>query len=174
MLSIPSPLHPAIVHFPIVLILVGTVIALASIFVRRWHLPWIAASLLILGAVGTVAATWSGEEDEEILGAISDPAEELLEEHEEWGEITRNLSLIAAFMAIATIATSRFVSVSRGFGIVAALFALGASYAVLETGHYGGQLVYKQGVGINTSAGNKHPAEDGTSRRSSKKSCDDD
>jgi uncharacterized membrane protein len=28
-----------------------------------------------------------------------------------------------------------------------------AAYAVAQTGHYGGQLVYKHGVGVNTAAG---------------------
>jgi hypothetical protein len=39
MIPIPSPLHPAIVHFPIVLILLGAVGV--AVFIRRWHLPWL-------------------------------------------------------------------------------------------------------------------------------------
>ena len=38
---------------------------------------------------------------------------------------------------------------------------MAAAYAVAKTGHYGGQLVYKQGVGINTAAGSDAAADTG-------------
>jgi len=153
MLTLPSPLHPAIVHFPIVLILIGTAAAVAAVFIRRWHLPLMAALLLSLGAAGAIAATWSGGEEEEMLGELSPQAEEILDEHEEWGERTRNLALITAVLACTVISVSRFPVASRALSIVTALLAIVAAYAVAETGHYGGQLVYKHGAGINTAAG---------------------
>ncbi|MDD5198541.1 MAG: hypothetical protein PHC88_01955 [Terrimicrobiaceae bacterium] len=58
MFPLPNPLHPAIVHFPIVLILFGTVVAVTAVFLRRWFLPWVAADLLVCGAAGALAATW--------------------------------------------------------------------------------------------------------------------
>lgn len=157
MFSIPSPLHPALVHFPIVLILIGTAAAVAAVFVRRWHLPWVAAGLLLAGAVGGVAATWSGEEEGETVGGLSPEAEQILDEHEEWGERTRNLAILAGLLAAGAVVAGRFPKVSRGAGIAAALAGLAACYAVAETGHYGGLLVYKHGVGVNAAAGNAVP-----------------
>ncbi len=157
MFSIPDPLHPAIVHFPIVLILFGTMAAVAAVFFRRWHLPWLAAGLLAAGALGAFAATWTGGNDEEIVGEISPAAEQILDEHEEWGERTRNIAIAAALLAIASASIARFPTAARGLGIASALAALIASYAVAETGHYGGQLVYKHGGGVNTAAGSTLP-----------------
>lgn len=154
MLSIPDPLHPAIVHFPIVLILLGTMAAVAAVFIRRWHLPLLAAVLLTAGALGAFAATWTGDSDQEMAGELSPDAEQILEEHEEWGERTRNIAIAAALLAIASASIARFPTVARGLGIASALAAMIASYAVVETGHYGGLLVYKHGVGTNTSTGN--------------------
>lgn len=159
MIPIPSPLHPALVHFPIVLILLGTVVAMAAVFYRCWHLPWIAAGLLVAGSLGAVAATWSGGSDAEIVGEVSPRADQILEQHEEWGERTRNFALVAAALAVATASTSRFRKTTFSLGIATALMALVSSYAVAETGHYGGQLVYKHAVGINTAAG-ANPAID--------------
>ncbi|QTN32477.1 hypothetical protein HZ994_09090 [Akkermansiaceae bacterium] len=151
MIPIPNPLHPALVHFPIVLILIGTAVAVAAVFVRRWHLPWLAAGLLLGGAAGAMAATWSGEEEDEGLGKLSPHAEQVLDEHEEWGERTRNLAIIAGLLAAGAVVMLRKNKISRGLGVAAALVALAASYAVAETGHYGGQLVYRHGVGVSAS-----------------------
>jgi uncharacterized membrane protein len=158
MLSIPSPLHPAIVHFPIVLILIGSMVAVVAVFCRRFHLPWMAAGLLAGGALGATAATWTGGKDQEIASELSPQAENILEEHEEWAERARNAAILAAFLAIGAASTLRFHKASRGLGFFAAITAVAASYSVAEAGHYGGQLVYKHGVGINTAAGNNQSA----------------
>ncbi|MEO7933772.1 MAG: DUF2231 domain-containing protein [Chthoniobacterales bacterium] len=158
MISLPNPLHPAIVHFPIVLILIGALVAVAAVFLRRWNLSWIAAGLLTFGALGSFAATWSGDEAGETVGKLSPQAEKILEEHEEWGEMTRNVALVAAFLAVGTVATTRFPKVARSLSVGAALTALWASYCVAVTGHYGGLLVYQNGVGITAVADNSIPA----------------
>ncbi len=157
MFSIPNPLHPALVHFPIVLILVGAAVAVVAVFLRRWHLPWLAAGLLLAGAAGAVAAAWSGEEADEEIGKLSPQAEEILEEHEEWGERSRNLAIVAGLLAAGVVVSARFPKISRGLSIATAVAGLSASYAVAVTGHYGGLLVYQHGVGVSTS-GSTAPA----------------
>jgi uncharacterized membrane protein len=148
---IPDPLHPAVVHFPIVLILLGAVVAVVAVFLRRWHLPMLAAIVLVGGAGGALVATWTGEEEAEMAGEISEPADALLEEHEEWGEWTRNVAIVAALLAVgaAGVGLTRHLRVARGIGVATALVAVVAAYSVGMTGHYGGLLVYKHGVGIN-------------------------
>ncbi len=157
---IPNPLHPALVHFPIALILLGTLLAIVAVFSRRFHLPWIAAGMLGLGAVGAIAATWSGEEDGEKQESIPAQAKEMLEEHEEWGERARNIALLAAAAAIASAALRRYPVVARSAAGIAALAAVGASICVAEAGHYGGKLVYQYGVGMNSKVGNASAPRD--------------
>lgn len=153
MLPIPSPLHPAVVHFPIALLLVGSAVAVVAVFVRRWHLPWLAALLLLIGAAGAVVAVGTGEQEEEMVETASAAAEQVLDEHEEWGEMTRNLALAAAVFAVAAAFAARVRIVGVGLSVVAALLALGSAYAVAQAGHFGGELVYRHGVGVNTAAG---------------------
>jgi len=155
---IPNPLHPALVHFPIALILLGTLVAITAIFLRRWQLPQITACLLLLGAIGSVAATWSGEEDQEKI-KLSPQAEQVMEEHEEWGERARNLALLAAAGAVASAVLGRFPKACKGLAAVTALAAVAASFCVLEAGHYGGKLVYEHGAGVGASQ-NATPATD--------------
>jgi uncharacterized membrane protein len=152
MIPFPSPLHPAVVHFPIVLILAGTVVAVVSVFLRRWHLPWLSALVLAAGAAGAIAATYTGGQEAETAGELSPAAEQILEEHEEWGEMTRNLAVAAALLATAAAAAAKVRVAGRGLSTVAAACALAAASGVAQAGHYGGQLVYHHGVGLNTAA----------------------
>ena len=151
---IPNPLHPALVHFPIALILLGTLLAIPAVFLRRFHLPWISAIVLGLSAIGAVAATWSGEEDGGKHESMPAQAKEVLEEHEEWGERARNLALLAAAVAILSAALRRSPVAAKSAAGLAALAAIGASICVAEAGHYGGKLVYQYGVGISSNTEN--------------------
>jgi uncharacterized membrane protein len=153
MFQLPSPLHPAIVHFPIVLILLGAAVAVLAVFLRRWHLPWLAAGLLAAGAAGAFAAVWTGESAAELVGELTPAAEQLLDEHEDWAERTRTVATTAAVLAILAASIGRFPRIARSAAALAAVVAIAAAACVAETGHYGGQLVYKHGVGINPAAG---------------------
>ncbi len=154
---IPDPLHPAIVHFPIVLLLLGAPLAIIAIFLRKWHLPWLVALVLTTGAAGSIVATWTGGQDEEVVGGISENADAILEHHEEWGERTRNVAVLAAALALLSAALTRFPAASVSIGVLVAVAGIASAVCVAQAGHYGGLLVYKHGVGINTAAGANAP-----------------
>ena len=151
-MNLPDPLHPAIVHFPIVLILLGTLIAIAAMFSSHPVMLRIGAIVWALAAAGAVAATWSGDEDEDAAEHAGAAAKQVFEEHEEWGERSRDAAIITALAAVAAAVTlKRLPRFSRGAAALTALISLAASWCVLETGHYGGQLVYHHGVGVGQS-----------------------
>ena len=150
---LPDPLHPAIVHFPIVLLLLGAPLAVMAVFVRKWHLPVLAALVLALGATGAVVATITGEQGSELAGELAGSGEKALDEHEEWGERARNSGLVAAVLAILSAALVRKPAAARIAGAVAALAAIAAAFSVAQAGHHGGRVVYKHGIGVNTAAG---------------------
>ncbi len=152
MIPFPEPLHPAIVHFPIALLLVGALTAVVAVVVRRWHLPFFAAILLSLGALGAVAATVTGEEEEEKVEHAIPSAEPVLEEHAEWGESARNAGLLAAVIAIGAATLASRPVIGRFLSVLTALIAIGAAYAVAQAGHFGGELVYRHGAGVTLGA----------------------
>ena len=152
MIPFPEPLHPAVVHFPIALLLVGAVFAAAAVFVRRWHLPLFAAILLSLGALGAVAATATGEEEEEKVEHAMPSAEPLLEEHAGWGESARNAGLLAAVIALGAATLASRPVLGRSLSVLTALVAIGAAYGVVQAGHFGGELVYRHGAGVTPGA----------------------
>lgn len=153
MIPFPSPLHPAVVHFPIVLLLLGLVLAVGAVFMRRWGLPWLAAVVLVVGAAGSIVATVTGGEDEEMVNESSPATEQVLEAHEEWGETTRNAAVFAAVLAVVAALTANMRVVGRSLAILTAVVSLFAAYSVAQAGHYGGELVYRHGAGVSMTGG---------------------
>ncbi len=150
--TLPDPLHPAVVHFPIVFILLGTGVAVAAAIWWKWNLPWIAAGLLLLGAAGTIVAVNTGESEGEMAGEASAVVDGLLDQHETWAERTQIFAIVAAVVALAAAVAVRWPKVRRLIAPLSAAGALAASWCVFETGHRGGRLVYQHGVGILTVA----------------------
>lgn len=147
---IPDPLHPAVVHFPIVVILLGALASVIAIFWRKGYVPALAAALLTIGALGAWAAVGTGESDGGLVENTSAGVEPLLEAHENWAKRTLTAAAIAAVMAVGAASLLRFPRAARGVAVAAALAAGVASWMVYETGHRGGALVYQHGVGVNS------------------------
>src|SRR5579883_12398 len=154
---LPNPLHPAVVHFPIVLLLVGAVVALAAIFVRKHGVPALAAGLLVLGAVGTWGAVESGESDGGLVENAAPQVNDLVDAHETWAKRTLAISVLAAFAAGGSMLTVRWPRTARTVAVVAALASVAAAYCVYETGHRGGALVCRHGAGIQLATSQPTP-----------------
>jgi uncharacterized membrane protein len=152
LLVFPDPLHPALVHFPIVLLLLGAPVAVAAVFRRPRWLAVLAAGLLASGALGAELAGQTGEDAAERV-AETPALETVLEQHEEWAERTEVVAMVAAVLAIVAVALGRWPRFARGVSILTALAALAAAWCVAETGHFGGVLVYKHGAGVSAGWG---------------------
>jgi uncharacterized membrane protein len=175
MFSIPNPLHPAIVHFPIVLLLIGAPVAVVSVFVSRWHLAWVAAALLGLGAIGCFFAVRTGDSAEESAGKLPPTAEAPVDAHQEWAERTQIVGAIAGALAVGAAVLSTLPAwrkrrkvptengsrhsnagwaavrtVALSARVLTAIVALTACFFVYETARRGGELVYTQGVGVRS------------------------
>ena len=158
MFHVPDPLHPALVHFPIVLLILGGTGAVVAIFTDRWNLrKWIAL-FLTLGAIGALAAVWSGDHAKETTGLLSETAENLLDQHAELAHQARNFAVAAALFAV----ISAFVKLKGVFRygppLVTALISMICVWYIVETGHLGGKMVYHHGVGTTNAINSVSPA----------------
>ena len=143
---IPDPLHPAVVHFPLVLAVLLPISALWALWAirrgfearRAWALPLVLALLL----TGTAwAALQTGEAEEERVEEVV--AESVLHEHEEAAERFLALSgvvLLIGGVGLAGGTAGGAARILTGVGSVAVLAA------GLETGAAGGELVYEHGA----------------------------
>jgi uncharacterized membrane protein len=139
---IPNPLHPALVHFPIVLMIFLPVLAVGALWaIRRgarpllaWSVPVAGAVLLVLSAAASLKTGQSQEEQVE-----DRVPESVIEPHEEAAEqFLAGSGLVLIVMAIG-LAGNRAGRAARLVGTAAALALVIAGYRV---GHTGGQIVY--------------------------------
>ncbi|MBX3147447.1 MAG: hypothetical protein KF785_11835 [Gemmatimonadales bacterium] len=143
---VPDPLHPAVVHFPIVFaVLLPIVAGIALWAIRRgtgarraWAAPVALAAALSLSAW---AATETGEDQEERVETVV--AEAPLETHEAAADRFLVGSLGVLTIMVVGLAGGRVGSIARGLGLVATLALTVAGYQV---GHSGGELVYRHGA----------------------------
>jgi uncharacterized membrane protein len=148
MSAIPSPLpgwHPAIVHFPLALILIAGPLLLAARLLRSEPLASSAAIVgtwnLCLGTAAAILALATG------LAAVLDlhvgpSAREAISMHMKWAMFTTLvLLLLAVWRGAGTAQQSR---PSWLFLIV----LLAASSALVMTGYRGAQNVYQFGIGV--------------------------
>ena len=168
---VPNPLHPAVVHFPIVLLLLGSVVAVAAVFLRKHGVPAVAAGLVVMGALGTWGAVEAGESDGELVENTAPQVNDLVDEHETWAKRTLTISIFAAFAAGGSVLTARWPRISRAVAVVAALISLAAAYGIYETGHRGGALVFRHGAGVEMAA-TPLPAPDGPKRGATERDVD--
>ncbi|HKU60055.1 MAG TPA: DUF2231 domain-containing protein [Gemmatimonadales bacterium] len=165
---LPDPLHPAVVHFPIVLMFLLPLAALGAIWHMRksperrgaWVLTTALAGALTLSAW---VAVETGERDEEGVERVVPEAP--LETHEEAAE--RFLLLSAGVLVIAGAgllrgrigAAARLATTAAAFGLVVAGAAVG---------HSGGELVYRHGAAAaHAAAGRGAPEVAGETEQAS-------
>ncbi len=143
---LPDPLHPAIIHFPIVLVFLLPIFAVGALWAirrgsairRAWAIPVAFSAALALSAW---AAVETGEsQDDKVEDIVPGAA---MDKHEDGAELFLNLSGVLVLVTAAGFApgiagrSARLIATAGAAGMV----VLGAS-----VGHSGGELVYTHGA----------------------------
>lgn len=149
--------HPQVVHFAIVLLIVGVLFRLASFLGARfsWTNPT-ATTLIVAGAIAAFAAVKTGDDAhapvERMPGVRS-----AVQEHEEWGERVRNLFAIIALIELAALALNtrpERQKLQKGMRVASGLIGVMGIFFVYEAGEHGGKIVYDHAGGVGTHSGN--------------------
>ena len=143
---LPSPLHPAVVHFPIVFSVLLPLAALLALWaIREGAVPLKAWAFPLALAVGLTGSAWvalqSGEAEEERVEAYV--AEAAIHEHEEAAE--RFLLLAGVVTLLAGVGLVRG-SVGTAARIVTTAGTAVVLLAGVQVGRAGGELVYEHGA----------------------------
>jgi hypothetical protein len=143
---IPNPLHPAVVHFPIVFAVLLPFIAAGALWAirrgttprRAWLFPLVLAAALTLSAV---VAVKSGQAQEDRVENIV--GERAVHGHEEAAELFLVLSGVLLAVAVVGLTPGLVGRAARIVATLGTLAVLGAGYRV---GASGGELVYRHGA----------------------------
>ena len=143
---LPDPLHPAIVHFPVVLAFLLPLCVGAGYWAMRRGVAARRAWLLPLGAAAALAASaWvaveTGEGDGERVERVV--SERTVEEHEEIAEAFLTGSAVVTLIAAAGLLGGVAGRIARVATLAGSLVLIGM---VARVGHTGGQLVYRYGA----------------------------
>jgi uncharacterized membrane protein len=146
-------LHPLIIHFPIVLLLIAPLFVLIGAALSPQQGKNFLISALVLMLLGT-ASTFVAIETGEAAGKIATRTPEInrvLEHHEQLAERTRLIFSILTVVFAAIVLIPRITRrESRIFStvvpIVFLLFYGAASLVLANTAHNGGRLVHEFGV----------------------------
>lgn len=139
------PLHPIVVHFPLVLAILLPVVILAVIWGQRrrgygrraW---WIVTALAALLAVTSVISVKTGESDEDRVEQVV--SESAIHEHEERAELFQS-GAIAFLVLTLALPVVRSPRVRTGLAAGAAGGSILLAALAIAVGHTGGTLVYE-------------------------------
>lgn len=144
---LPDPLHPALVHFPVVLAVLVPLAALAAVLLARHPTAtrpaWLVVILLAGGLAGTSwLAIETGEREEDRVEEIL-TSEAALSRHEARADQFLAMGMGVFGLSLVGLASGRIGRVGR---TVAALASLVLVPGGLRVGHSGGELVYVHGA----------------------------
>jgi len=150
--------HPQIVHFVVALGLLGVAFRWVSITGKfEWTGP-AATTLLLLAAAASVAAVQSGVDAHGVAERIPG-AGDAVHEHEELGEMVRNLLLVVALLEVAALVLRQRVAQAKWLRVASGLVGLVACFYIYEAGEHGGEVVYSYAGGVGTRSGDPADVE---------------
>lgn len=140
---LPDPLHPVVVHFPLVLAVLLPLFALGALLVirrgsdarRAWGIPAILAAALVASA--WVALRTGEGEEERVEQVVSEAA---LHSHEESAERLLVLSGVLFLIAAAGLLRG---DIGRAARLITVVGSVGVAAAAVQVGALGGELVYR-------------------------------
>lgn len=149
-------LHPALVHFPIALLITAFAVDVACLVLRRQRWLDRAATLLYaLGALAAGATYLSGEKAAESLVNVPNAAQTAIYDHEDAAFLTLVFfAIVALFRLLVWYRDRRAMGWTPlgPFRLLVLAAALVGQFLVLRTADKGGALVYKHAVAVSVPA----------------------
>lgn len=135
-----TPLHPLLVHFPIALLILGTVTQIIAVIWKKDFFDKAALYLLAIGFVSGCAAFLSGDGAEQFASTHWGNAyQAVVRTHKIYATVTMLLFGAALGARVLIYFIKR-----RIFMPLVLIFCITGSITLALTGHYGGEMVYIQ------------------------------
>lgn len=139
--------HPLFVHFPIALLLAGTLFKITGLWGKGKFLSLPGTILLTMGVIGGWIAIYTGDLADGIVSrTLCDPT--ILKDHENSSYTT--MWLFSCALLVDFMFQLKFISFKKKLIdiLVISTLLVGSGF-LMYTGHLGATLVYQQAAGVN-------------------------
>ena len=135
--------HLVVNHLPIVGVLIGFLVLLAGLIMKKPQIKNTALGIFIFSALTAIAAFLTGEGAEEIVENLPGISETLIHEHEEYAELFFTMMLILGSASLLTLffKSKKFVFVKYGYALVL-LISIGCVVISTYVGTSGGEITH--------------------------------
>jgi len=134
-------LHLIANHLPIVGVIIGTLVMIAGLILKREQIKQTALGIYIFSALTSMFAFFTGEEAEEVVEDIQGVSETLIHIHEEYAELFFTLSLILGAISIITLYLSIKSNKFAKYGFLISLaLSLSLIFIGKQVGTSGGEI----------------------------------
>jgi uncharacterized membrane protein len=142
-----ADLHPKVIHFPIAFFILYFLFETAGIILKRDYLTKSAFIVLILGLFFSLLSVLTGNQAHQAVKQVQIDAalyNDLIEQHELFATITLWYFVAVSVFRTYLLVNKKFVNRIRYIFIILGLVG---SLLIYLTGTYGGELVFKYGIG---------------------------
>ena len=138
-------LHLLVNHLPTVGLLIGTLVLITGLILKKTEVKLTALAVLILSALTSIVAFYTGEGAEEVVENMSGISETLIHTHEEYAESFFTLTLILGGISLTTfIAELRKFNFSKYLVILCMLVAIADGVLAKYVGNSGGEIRHSE------------------------------
>lgn len=145
--NILADFHSKIVHFPIALLTVYSLLEIYGIVFRKEFISKSALLLLCLGVLSAFFAVLTGNQAADEFNFVNDASRALFNEHQNYATYLLWFTVIVCGLRIYVVLKKKFDGLIKYVFILLALLII---FFVYQTGMIGGELVKKYRVGSET------------------------
>ena len=139
-------LHPATVHFAIILPLVASTFGVIYLFTRSEGMSKISSRLTLVSAIAMIGVWYTGNQaGPQIFHYLSEAGKHDLLEHKELGLYLAIAISLIALLKIVGCKTHKFI-----LEAVAVVLLIGVTATTFLQGKHGGEIVYEHGMPFKT------------------------
>lgn len=137
--------HLVVNHLPIVGILIGTLILMTGIALKKTEVKLTALGVFVFSAITSIIAFYTGEGAEEVLENIAGISETLIHTHEEYAESFFTITIILGVLSlVGFVAELKMLKYTKYLAILILLLAIADGVVAKYVGTSGGEIRHSE------------------------------